>query len=113
LHSTLIRLFLSLPVHPLHLRPFPTRRSSDLVTSHWYPYALPPAARISSTTAASSSPRRASRNTTAPLSATAMAAARPMPEEAPVDRKSTRLNSSHVKISYAVFCLKKKSYDDT
>src|SRR5690606_41716487 len=26
----------------------------------------------------------------------------------PIDRKSTRLNSSHVKISYAVFCLKKK-----
>src|SRR3989442_8493263 len=26
----------------------------------------------------------------------------------PVDRKSTRLNSSHVRISYAVFCLKKK-----
>src|SRR5690606_41814600 len=26
----------------------------------------------------------------------------------PEDRKSTRLNSSHVKISYAVFCLKKK-----
>src|SRR5690606_23303702 len=26
------------------------------------------------------------------------------------DRKSTRLNSSHVKISYAVFCLKKKTY---
>src|SRR5690606_1799141 len=26
-----------------------------------------------------------------------------------VDRKSTRLNSSHVKISYAVFCLKKKN----
>src|SRR5690606_41856691 len=26
----------------------------------------------------------------------------------PKDRKSTRLNSSHVKISYAVFCLKKK-----
>src|SRR5690606_40068538 len=25
-----------------------------------------------------------------------------------VDRKSTRLNSSHVKISYAVYCLKKK-----
>src|SRR5690554_7134336 len=25
-----------------------------------------------------------------------------------VDRKSTRLNSSHVRISYAVFCLKKK-----
>src|SRR5436305_3482947 len=26
----------------------------------------------------------------------------------PQDRKSTRLNSSHVRISYAVFCLKKK-----
>src|SRR5690606_13917702 len=28
-----------------------------------------------------------------------------------LDRKSTRLNSSHVKISYAVFCLKKKNED--
>src|SRR5690606_16928557 len=28
--------------------------------------------------------------------------------QAAEDRKSTRLNSSHVKISYAVFCLKKK-----
>src|SRR3989442_10851880 len=28
--------------------------------------------------------------------------------EDPLDRKSTRLNSSHVRISYAVFCLKKK-----
>src|SRR5699024_12518185 len=27
------------------------------------------------------------------------------------DRKSTRLNSSHVSISYAVFCLKKKNYN--
>src|SRR3989442_7006273 len=33
----------------------------------------------------------------------APAAPRPDP-----DRKSTRLNSSHVRISYAVFCLKKK-----
>src|SRR2546430_17226141 len=29
---------------------------------------------------------------------------------APLDRKSTRLNSSHSQISYAVFCLKKKKY---
>src|SRR5690606_40840249 len=29
------------------------------------------------------------------------------------DRKSTRLNSSHVKISYAVFCLKKKKDTQT
>src|SRR5699024_11574834 len=28
-----------------------------------------------------------------------------------LDRKSTRLNSSHVSISYAVFCLKKKKTD--
>src|SRR5690606_41958618 len=28
------------------------------------------------------------------------------------DRKSTRLNSSHVKISYAVFCLKKKNSNE-
>src|SRR5690349_22779914 len=28
------------------------------------------------------------------------------------DRKSTRLNSSHVEISYAVFCLKKKKKQD-
>src|SRR5690606_40092965 len=37
----------------------------------------------------------------------------PLPDavtgEAVGDRKSTRLNSSHVKISYAVFCLKKKT----
>src|SRR5690606_39627642 len=31
----------------------------------------------------------------------------------PRDRKSTRLNSSHVKISYAVFCLKKKKSNKT
>src|SRR5204862_6260071 len=30
------------------------------------------------------------------------------PARRPADRKSTRLNSSHVEISYAVFCLKKK-----
>src|SRR2546422_8497749 len=33
---------------------------------------------------------------------------RPMAGEATRDRKSTRLNSSHGYISYAVFCLKKK-----
>src|SRR5438270_2375372 len=30
------------------------------------------------------------------------------PDELRIDRKSTRLNSSHSQISYAVFCLKKK-----
>src|SRR5437868_13101482 len=39
------------------------------------------------------------------------ASVRPPPgsPENPRDRKSTRLNSSHVSISYAVFCLKKKN----
>src|SRR3712207_8635269 len=32
----------------------------------------------------------------------------PLEASAVVDRKSTRLNSSHANISYAVFCLKKK-----
>src|SRR6266498_1794813 len=32
----------------------------------------------------------------------------PVKDLAPIDRKSTRLNFSHVRISYAVFCLKKK-----
>src|SRR5204863_7729034 len=36
------------------------------------------------------------------------AVAAPAPQLARRDRKSTRLNSSHVEISYAVFCLKKK-----
>src|SRR3712207_7364334 len=32
-----------------------------------------------------------------------------VPESLALDRKSTRLNSSHANISYAVFCLKKKN----
>src|SRR5258707_9654399 len=35
------------------------------------------------------------------------------PDAAQVDRKSTRLNSSHANISYAVFCLKKKKRDQS
>src|SRR5690242_12144501 len=34
-------------------------------------------------------------------------------QRAPSDRKSTRLNSSHMSISYAVFCLKKKNHHGT
>src|SRR3972149_6497483 len=33
--------------------------------------------------------------------------------EGSTDRKSTRLNSSHSQISYAVFCLKKQKHNDT
>src|SRR5690554_7015095 len=42
------------------------------------------------------------------------AAGNPVFGETPLlDRKSTRLNSSHVRISYAVFCLKKKKKKKT
>src|SRR5260221_1580641 len=37
---------------------------------------------------------------------------RPRWRDFPTDRKSTRLNSSHTVISYAVFCLKKKEEDE-
>src|SRR5207253_9063525 len=59
-----------------------------------------PAASISAS-AATGSPRRPGR--TAPPKS---------PNSIP-DRKSTRLNSSHVAISYAVFCLKKKKKKKT
>src|SRR5258707_6098125 len=36
----------------------------------------------------------------------------PLRQRHRADRKSTRLNSSHANISYAVFCLKKKKRDD-
>src|SRR2546428_8673133 len=38
--------------------------------------------------------------------------AKPARPQAPLDRKSTRLNSSHDQISYAVFCLKKDRSGD-
>src|SRR5256885_7573288 len=40
----------------------------------------------------------------------ASALARKIKLDRTTDRKSTRLNSSHLVISYAVFCLKKKNY---
>src|SRR5258707_5796113 len=48
-------------------------------------------------------------NLSANVEAFARALGVPRPEvDVAVDRKSTRLNSSHANISYAVFCLKKK-----
>src|SRR5256885_12255071 len=43
-----------------------------------------------------------------PLEVRARFSRSPVTEDAVQDRKSTRLNSSHLVISYAVFCLKKK-----
>src|SRR2546421_2787584 len=44
----------------------------------------------------------------APLAGPVVAGAVILPQHYKLDRKSTRLNSSHDQISYAVFCLKKK-----
>src|SRR4051794_41314916 len=47
-----------------------------------------------------------------PMTQTDFHHATPVYEEMPGDRKSTRLNSSHPSISYAVFCLKKKKQNE-
>src|SRR5688500_19441526 len=79
-------------LQPSHLHSFPTRRSSDLPR----PMAST-RARAPSSCSGSPTP-------------TPAATSGPSPRKAPpADRKSTRLNSSHLVISYAVFCLKKKN----
>src|SRR3712207_8017212 len=68
-----------------------------------------------------SSPPVPRRNSTTPALRTATALFPRVPPGDPlleqahviVDRKSTRLNSSHANISYAVFCLKKKKNQKT
>src|SRR5690606_41952828 len=90
-------LFFYSPADPLALHSFPTRRSSDL-----QPHRRP--ARAGQGRARRDHHQRGPRP--APPGG---GAAGPVPGQAgDRDRKSTRLNSSHVKISYAVFCLKKK-----
>src|SRR5439155_25164259 len=98
--------FCSCSHHHRDLLSFPTRRSSDLLDLHigitgWVSdprrgeHLLPLLKRIPS--------NRLMLETDAPFLT---------PHNAP-DRKSTRLNSSHVAISYAVFCLKKKKKKST
>src|SRR5690606_39926626 len=87
-------------------QPFPTRRSSD----------LPPDKSRGRRPGGGAS--EASSPLTAPWGEVSVRRgvrrSSPCPDRHPHtsspgrDRKSTRLNSSHVKISYAVFCLKKK-----
>src|SRR5690606_42107494 len=102
---------LPLQSHPdhRHLPSFPTRRSSDLCSMASSVEERKPAWLAFSRTShidmlfvfASS---RALSTVVLPI---------PLPGKLMMrlsaDRKSTRLNSSHVKISYAVFCLKKKN----
>src|SRR5699024_12827144 len=58
--------------------------------------------------------RSCSPSSTAPSPTTRRIRSNPRTSSTPhrQDRKSTRLNSSHVSISYAVFCLKKKKNED-
>src|SRR5690606_41306113 len=95
------------------LQSCPTRRSSDLVrvgAARGEVEATPP--RDAHVREAIAAPRALpGRDGAAPrahAAAAAVARAGAGPRDTP-DRKSTRLNSSHVKISYAVFCLKKKN----
>src|SRR5690606_40426467 len=78
------------------LHSFPTRRSSDLGGTR-----RPPSAGSGGR---SGGPRHGAGSARPAPSAPGHAGER----QVGPDRKSTRLNSSHVKISYAVFCLKKK-----
>src|SRR5439155_13010818 len=87
------------------LHSFPTRRSSDLgehdVVLDRHALALELAAR-----------RALDRRLAVPRVVTVLLRAGPEENRHNAwyrDRKSTRLNSSHVAISYAVFCLKKKN----
>src|SRR5699024_12739170 len=97
----------------LTLHSFPTRRSSDL-TPYARPPAFPPSPSARSAFACpgrsqGSSPRPAQGGRCLPVASQATQrlelAARSPHSHAARDRKSTRLNSSHVSISYAVFCL--------
>src|SRR5690349_24120108 len=83
-----------------HLHSFPTRRSSDLFTEYaWDMNGCDPCAA-----------EPLSFEELRGLGVFWLTQGRPeIVPNAMIDRKSTRLNSSHVEISYAVFCLKKKS----
>src|SRR5699024_12102078 len=90
-----------------YLHSFPTRRSSDLVTGYPEDHYRLEGADMSlpdlSAHYAHTFPELVRPATPAPT---------PDPHIVVLneqDRKSTRLNSSHVSISYAVFCLKKKN----
>src|SRR5690606_40852854 len=92
---------------------FPTRRSSDLLALPW----LPPRRSIGEAFDIQVSVGTGTVNVQSrpgeTLLEAGLRAGVALPYECRRDRKSTRLNSSHVKISYAVFCLKKKKTKQT
>src|SRR5690606_41963071 len=98
---------------PRALHPFPTRRSSDLRDRAPGLFGSFPQLRREGPSSLGTRPERCTawgfpgrapilREKLRWLSHLVRA-----PDGGGLDRKSTRLNSSHVKISYAVFCLKK------
>src|SRR5207244_10332457 len=92
------------PRTPSHPPPFPTRRSSDLLRESSENGARicsePLRPTLENGDRICSGPPPAEHECKTPLSGRLILTDR--------DRKSTRLNSSHQIISYAVFCLKKK-----
>src|SRR3712207_7028979 len=83
---------------------------NDTATTEIYTLSLHDALPISPASVCRRSPRsRTSRGRSrAPMSRSSPTAASAIRG---TDRKSTRLNSSHANISYAVFCLKKKNHN--
>src|SRR5699024_11721614 len=89
-------LFLCFHLDHRDLHSFPTRRSSDLDNQPFNENMLRPCPMLENPEKLRAMVAKTNAHSTDLQS----------PES--VDRKSTRLNSSHVSISYAVFCLKKK-----
>src|SRR5690606_41416678 len=108
-HSPFSFFFCNGTLHHLHF--FPTRRSSDLLPLH-----RPVSHRRPSRCRAYRADGRHLPSRHCPWLPVRKDSPRVRPQTYRTgrDRKSTRLNSSHVKISYAVFCLKrKKNYSTT
>src|SRR5205807_10512664 len=101
LHTCIILSLFKEYANPRYLHSFPTRRSSDLIER------IMAASRPCSTGSGTTRVDALSDSSTKPNSP-AWARAIPTRNAVGGDRKSTRLNSSHLVISYAVFCLKKK-----
>src|SRR2546422_9477291 len=101
-----------LPAYVLHFFFF----FNDTATTEIYTLSLHDALPISLNTCRTSSsgftapqsPRRERRKAAASVSPSLRRLPGPTAAPSSADRKSTRLNSSHGYISYAVFCLKKK-----
>src|SRR5690606_41712732 len=93
---------LSRDVHRRHLHSFPTRRSSDLSFLRGEHLRGPVGADHGRVDVACQRELDAVQEASCLLETVDAGHRRQ-------DRQSTRLNSSHVKISYAVFCLKKKT----